>query len=291
MDTSTAPNALSARQERFCRAYLRAASGTDAARLAGYRPAGAKTQAWRLLKDPRIRARIRTLRAAGGLPAPRHALELLAKLERLYESALECGNQRAGVAAVEAQARLIDRFRLDTSAADELYAEVPDRIPGPAPRAAAPAAAASGADGAAGAAGAADAADADLVDDADPAADADAASDIRDAELFDADLDDPDAAPPPDLAAYARIMPDLGDGASDLRRLLAATRRELADALHASRPQAAPQAPPAGLGARPHADPAADRTADRTAHRIADAHADPAADRADPPWRRPPGAA
>ena len=104
------PESLTPRQVRFCSFYLTASTGAEAARLAGYQDGNARTQAWRLLQDRRVRQRIEALRRERGLAAPRHALELLAKLERLYDAAAYQGDVRNAVHVVEAMARLYARF-------------------------------------------------------------------------------------------------------------------------------------------------------------------------------------
>ena len=49
---------LNERQRRFCEAYVRQPIGRYAALEAGYAPGGATVQAYRLLEQPQIRARI-----------------------------------------------------------------------------------------------------------------------------------------------------------------------------------------------------------------------------------------
>lgn len=103
---------LSARQEAFCVAYIRVGSAAAAARRAGYSAGAAKSQGWRLLQEPRVRARLDELRRGSGGPAAGGAdlAGLMAKLEAVYEDARHTRDYSAAVRAVEAQARLIERF-------------------------------------------------------------------------------------------------------------------------------------------------------------------------------------
>ncbi len=103
---------LSARQEAFCVAYIRLGSAAAAARRAGYSASAAKSQGWRLLQEPRVRARLDELRRGSGGPSAGGAdlAGLMAKLEAVYEDARHTRDYGAAVRAVEAQARLIERF-------------------------------------------------------------------------------------------------------------------------------------------------------------------------------------
>lgn len=103
---------LSARQEAFCTAYIRLGSAAAAARRAGYSPGAAKSQGWRLLQEPRVRARLDELRRGAGGPGAGGAdlAGLMAKLEAVYDDARHTRDYSAAVRAVEAQARLIERF-------------------------------------------------------------------------------------------------------------------------------------------------------------------------------------
>ena len=124
-------DALSPRQEAFCVAYLRLGSAAAAARRAGYSPAAAKSQGWRLLREPRIRARVDALRRQAGTPVGANAngavdlAALMAKLESVYDDARERRDFTAAVRAVEAQARLLERFGT-LAAGSETPPEAPD---------------------------------------------------------------------------------------------------------------------------------------------------------------------
>lgn len=110
-DAGAAPGGgLTARQQAFCRAMLRAATAAEAARIAGYAPENARNQASRLLRDPRITQRIARLRRALR-PRPLPFLApLMGQLDEIYERALASGEFAAAIRAVEAQAQLLSRF-------------------------------------------------------------------------------------------------------------------------------------------------------------------------------------
>lgn len=57
---------LTEKQEQFCQAYLIDFNGAKAARLAGYSEDSARTEAWRLLTNADIQARINQLRQEMG---------------------------------------------------------------------------------------------------------------------------------------------------------------------------------------------------------------------------------
>jgi len=97
---------LTARQERFCAAYVLNPNAAEAAREAGYSEASARKQGWRLLRAGRIRARLIEIHAdlASGI---NESLDpFLGKLEVIYRQAVEDRRTLAAVRAVEAQARL-----------------------------------------------------------------------------------------------------------------------------------------------------------------------------------------
>jgi len=97
---------LTPRQERFCRAFIEQGSASYAARLAGYAPATARNQGYRLLHDPRIKARIAAIQSEMAADAGRDAELLIGKLEALYRRAVERGEFATAVRIVEAQARM-----------------------------------------------------------------------------------------------------------------------------------------------------------------------------------------
>jgi len=97
---------LSARAERFCRAYVAGGNGAHAARRAGYAPGAARQQAHRLLGQAEVRRRVRQLQLRVAAEACDDARVLMAKLETVYRQAIQDRHYLAAVRAVEAQARL-----------------------------------------------------------------------------------------------------------------------------------------------------------------------------------------
>lgn len=97
---------LSARQEKFCAAFVERGNGTRAALKAGYARRSAHVRACRLLQKDNIRTRIAALRADLGIGNRVEPATLLAKLERTYYQAVREGLSSAAVRAVEAQARI-----------------------------------------------------------------------------------------------------------------------------------------------------------------------------------------
>lgn len=79
---------LSPRQELFCRAFAATSNGALAAREAGYAEAGIRQQAYRLLRRPAVRLRLRDLQQEVAEDFCRDTEALLAKLESIYRKAL-----------------------------------------------------------------------------------------------------------------------------------------------------------------------------------------------------------
>lgn len=123
---------LSARQEAFCAAYVRLGSAAAAARRAGYSDGAAKSQGWRLLQDPKVRARLDELRRTEGGPTGGGVdlAGLMAKLEAVYDDARRHREYNSAVRAVEAQARLLERFGA-AAATPETEPAVPDAADAP----------------------------------------------------------------------------------------------------------------------------------------------------------------
>ncbi len=97
---------LRPRHEAFCQYFVLYGSAANAAREAGYAPAFAKNQGYRLQRHPRIRARIADIRRELARDYALDAQVLLGKLEALYQRANEDHHFHAAVRAVEAQARI-----------------------------------------------------------------------------------------------------------------------------------------------------------------------------------------
>ena len=97
---------LSARRESFCQHYFSGTEGAVAARYAGYAFKSSHVQASRLLADPRIQQRLRDLREAVVERSCSDAVEMLAKLELIYEKALLYKEYGSAQRAVALQARI-----------------------------------------------------------------------------------------------------------------------------------------------------------------------------------------
>src|SRR5512132_1753890 len=95
---------LKAKHERFCRNFVEYANATLAAKTAGYTPASARNAGYRLLRHPRIVARITELQGEMAEAHCRNLDILLGKLETVYRRRRP--SFRAGGRAIELQARL-----------------------------------------------------------------------------------------------------------------------------------------------------------------------------------------
>lgn len=124
------PHGLTLRQERFCRAYVEWGSATTAARQAKYAPQWAANHGYRLLRQPRIRARIAQVQAEMAAESCRHGDVLLGKLEAVYRRALNERHFHAAARAVDLQAKLALRFAqlpgeiIDQAAANDASQEL-----------------------------------------------------------------------------------------------------------------------------------------------------------------------
>lgn len=98
--------ALTERQEAFCRAYAARPVAGKAARLAGYPPATAREQASRLLKDPLVIRRIHDLRDLRGVDPQARRSRIIDNIEAIFESAMENGDYDAAIEALTLRARL-----------------------------------------------------------------------------------------------------------------------------------------------------------------------------------------
>src|SRR5512132_4736307 len=80
---------LKAKHERFCRNFVEYANATLAAKTAGYTPASARNAGYRLLRHPRIIARIAQLQGEMAEAHCRNLDILLGKLETVYRRAVD----------------------------------------------------------------------------------------------------------------------------------------------------------------------------------------------------------
>jgi len=97
---------LRARQERFCRWFVELANGAAAARAAGYAPKGSKVAGYRLLRHPRIAARIAEIETETARLHSRSSEVLVGKLENVYRRAVVDHQFHAAARAVDLQARI-----------------------------------------------------------------------------------------------------------------------------------------------------------------------------------------
>ncbi len=97
---------LRSRHEAFCQYFVLYGNASYAACDAGYAGASSKNQGYRLMRQPRIRARIADIRRELARAYALDAQVLLGKLESLYQRANEDHHFHAAVRAVEAQARI-----------------------------------------------------------------------------------------------------------------------------------------------------------------------------------------
>ena len=102
----TPGDALSERQEAFCRAYVELPVAGKAARLAGYSPATARQQASRLLKHPLVIRRIHDLRDVRGADHQVRRDTIIDQAEAVFEAAMEKGDYYAAMQALTMKARM-----------------------------------------------------------------------------------------------------------------------------------------------------------------------------------------
>jgi hypothetical protein len=102
----TPGDALTERQEAFCRAYVECPVGAKAAVAAGYSPACARKQASRLLKHPLVIRRIHDLRDVRGKDHQVRRDTLIDQAEAVFEASMERGEFYAAMQALTMKARL-----------------------------------------------------------------------------------------------------------------------------------------------------------------------------------------
>jgi hypothetical protein len=108
---------LKPRHERFCQSFIECANATLAARAAGYTAASARNAGYRLLRHPRIVARITQLQGEMAQAHCRNLDILLGKLETIYRRAVDDHHFAAAARAVELQAKLAGLGPVPPSAA------------------------------------------------------------------------------------------------------------------------------------------------------------------------------
>jgi phage terminase small subunit len=125
---------LKARQERFCRRFVELACAATAARAAGFAPKGSKVAGYRLLRHPRIAARIAEIEAQTARLHSRSSEVLIGKLENVYRRAVVDHQFHAAARAVDLQARIRGfTAPLAVSAAAEAETETETRSGTPPP--------------------------------------------------------------------------------------------------------------------------------------------------------------
>ncbi len=97
---------LNRRQESFCRHFVELGNATMAARAAGYAPRSARNAGYRLLREPKIAARVNAIQAELGEWHGRETAALLGKLETVYRRAIDLQQFSVAARAVELQAKL-----------------------------------------------------------------------------------------------------------------------------------------------------------------------------------------
>lgn len=98
------PKSLNRRQEKFSAHYALTGNATEAARLAGYAERSAANHGFRLIRDPRVRERIYTIRVNRAIQFG--PVTAFSRLENLYRQASEAGAWRAAAFILTLQARL-----------------------------------------------------------------------------------------------------------------------------------------------------------------------------------------
>ncbi|MBN2183154.1 MAG: terminase small subunit [Sedimentisphaerales bacterium] len=106
---------LTPKEESFCLLYTEIGSetfchGTLSAERAGYAKAGARTQAWKLLRIPKIRERIAEIHSENMSLSHINVHSQLAKLENLRQNAEEKGDLSSAIRAVELTGKYLQMF-------------------------------------------------------------------------------------------------------------------------------------------------------------------------------------
>ena len=97
---------MSPRHEAFCQHFVLLGNAADAAAQAGYASEWARNQGYRLMRQPRIQARVAEIRSGLARAYCLDAQVLLGKLEAVYQRANENHFFHAAARAVELQARI-----------------------------------------------------------------------------------------------------------------------------------------------------------------------------------------
>lgn len=123
--------ALPLRIANFVREYVKDGNGKQAALRAGYAPSCAKTRAWQLLKDERVKTAVAAARTAIAERTCYDADQAMAELQDGMQFAKQTNNATALARMIELRARitgvLIDRQEIDLGANINLAAIVAER--------------------------------------------------------------------------------------------------------------------------------------------------------------------
>ena len=97
---------LRPRHEAFCQHFVLLGNAADAAAQAGYASEWARNQGYRLMRQPRIQARVAEIRSGLARAYCLDAQVLLGKLEAVYQRAVGNLDFHAAARCVEIQARI-----------------------------------------------------------------------------------------------------------------------------------------------------------------------------------------
>jgi len=119
METETADAGfLNARQEAFCREFVAGGSAVAAARAAGYAESTARARAARLLQHPNIQQRIEQLRADDDGAKAALCGRLLQDAHAIRERAVENGDDRMALQAINTTLRVVRQLGMPATPAD-----------------------------------------------------------------------------------------------------------------------------------------------------------------------------
>lgn len=126
---------LRSRHEAFCQYFVLGGNASHAARDAGYAPQSSHNQGYRLMRQPRIRARIAEIQGGLGHAFCLDQTVLMGKLEAVYQRAITDHNYHSAVRAVEMQARMAGLIKGPIPDGEKfiktILKTINDDIPGP----------------------------------------------------------------------------------------------------------------------------------------------------------------
>lgn len=112
---------LTDRQQRFASEYTASGNGTKAALAAGYAPSGAHVEASRMLKNPKVAARVAELQNAAAVRNEITVDKIVALLMNSYKDAKAANQHGPATRCLELVGKTVGAFtdRLALSPADE----------------------------------------------------------------------------------------------------------------------------------------------------------------------------